>query len=164
MTVFYCAKCSARLTPDLQELPAVPDALTRERDRDRKTRLAPSTVPRGSYAVDPQPWGAPFEASRGERQGEAGNRALFMPAEMTDLVSAGPMNSVIVHPDDVLSLQLIATSGIHWGCCGPLGTGGRNLACTCGVRIATLAADCMGPHELHLHPFLVYAYAADTWA
>jgi hypothetical protein len=85
-----------------------------------------------------------------------------MPPDMAGMVPTGPRNSVIVHPDDVPSLQQIAASGMHWGCCGPLGTGGRNMACACGTLVATLAADCLGPHELHLDPIRVYAYKADS--
>lgn len=71
---------------------------------------------------------------------------------------------MIVHTDDVPSLRLTGASGIHHGCCGPLGTGGRNMACACGVLVATLAADCLGPRELHLDPIRVYAYDAEPTA
>lgn len=82
-----------------------------------------------------------------------------MPPGMSDFESAGPKNSAIVHPDDVPSLRLSSNLGIHQGCCGPLGTGGRNMTCACGTLVATLAADCLGPHELHLDPVRVYGYA-----
>ncbi|RKN60008.1 hypothetical protein D7231_33725 [Streptomyces klenkii] len=68
----------------------------------------------------------------------------------------------MVHPKDAPDLHLTGPLSIHQGCCGPLGTGGRNMACPCGALVATLAADCMGPHELHLDPLRVYAYPADT--
>lgn len=174
MTVFLCAKCGNTLTPDLRRLPAVPDVSTHDKDRDRKTGLAPSTVPPGHYAIDPEPWGAPFEPAgggdgggRGDGAGGGGgggggrvmdDRALLMPPGMDDMVSAGPRNTVIVHPDDTPDLRRTAVPADHHGCCGPLGTGGRNMACTCGTLIATLAADCMGPYELHLDPLRVYGY------
>ncbi|SES22775.1 hypothetical protein SAMN05421870_112180 [Streptomyces qinglanensis] len=161
MTVFYCAKCGAQLTPDLQKLPDVPDAPVCDRDRDRRTWLAPSTVPRGHYAIDPEPWGAPFVAPDPQHPKPSGNRALLMPSDLTDTVSAGPRNSVVVHPDDVSTVQSTGASSVHWGCCGPLGTGGRNMACACGTLLATLVADCIGPHELHLDPVRVYAYTPD---
>lgn len=166
MTVFYCSKCGAQLTRDLRKLPEVPDARVDWPDRDAKTRLAPSTVPRGYYAVDPEPWGAPFSrpSARDTRSGVRGNRALLMPSELDGMVSAGPRNSVIVHPTEVPSLRLTGALGVHRGCCGPLGTGGRNMACACGTLIATLAADCLGPHELHLDPVRVYAYVTEPTA
>lgn len=159
MTVFYCAKCSAELTPELKELQSVPDASVEDRDRHSKTRLAPSTVPRGSYAIDPEPWGAPFVVTDIQSVVTGGNRALPMPPDLTGTVSAGPRDSVIVHPEDVPGLRLTGCLGIHQGCCGPLGTGGRNMTCVCGALLATLAADCMGPHELHLDPLRVYAWS-----
>ncbi|MET9293703.1 hypothetical protein [Streptomyces sp. NPDC003077] len=157
MTVFFCAKCGAELTPDLVELPAVPEASDDDRDRDKKTFLAPSTVPRGHYAVDPEPWGAPFVPPTGEPRPHHPRR-LLMPPDMTDWISAGPRNTVVVHPDDVPDLRLRAQGHPHHGCCGPHGTGGRNMACGCGVLVATLVADCMGPYELHLDSVRVYAF------
>lgn len=73
----------------------------------------------------------------------------------------GTRNSVVVHPDDVRHLRVAAPSSAHWGCCGPRGTDGRNMACGCGTLVATLVADCMGPHELRLDPVRVYAYPTD---
>lgn len=45
------------------------------------------------------------------------------------------------------------------GCCGPTGDEGLNRACPCGAPVATLAADCFGPHELHLDPVRTYAFS-----
>ncbi|CAM5364171.1 hypothetical protein STENM223S_11533 [Streptomyces tendae] len=59
MTVFLCSKCGAAITPELAELASVPDVSYDERDRDKETRRAPSTVQRGHYAIDPEPWGPP---------------------------------------------------------------------------------------------------------
>ncbi|MEU2232391.1 hypothetical protein [Streptomyces vietnamensis] len=157
MMVFFCAKCGVALTPDLVELPAVPEISGRDRARDKETRLALSAVPRGHYAIDPEPWGAPFAPPTGEPRPHHPRR-LLMPPELTDWASAGPRNTVVVHPDDVQALRLLEQGGPHRGCCGPLGTGGRNLACGCGALVATLAADCMGPHELHLDSVRVYAF------
>ncbi|MFF9340784.1 hypothetical protein ACF1CG_13730 [Streptomyces sp. NPDC014773] len=59
MTVFLCSKCGAAITSELAELAAVPDFSVGERDRDKETRRAPSTIPQGRYAIDPEPWGPP---------------------------------------------------------------------------------------------------------
>ncbi|MFD7662886.1 hypothetical protein [Streptomyces sp. NPDC059788] len=165
MTVFLCAKCGSALTPDLRRLPAVPDVSAHDKDRDRRTGLAASTVPSGHYAVDPEPWGAPFEPAGPGRGRVPDDRDLLMPPGMDGMVSAGPRNTVIVHPDDTAGLRETTGLGVHRGCCGPLGTGGSNMACgTCGTLVATLAADCMGPHELHLDPLRVYAYEEGVYA
>ncbi|MFE3598388.1 hypothetical protein [Streptomyces sp. NPDC059142] len=36
---------------------------------------------------------------------------------------------------------------------------GLNRACPCGAPVATLAADCFGPFELHLDPVRTYAFS-----
>ncbi|WP_432010506.1 hypothetical protein [Streptomyces cucumeris] len=126
MTVFYCCHCAYELTPDLVALPAVPEAPTDDRDRDRKTGLAPSTVPRGHYAVAP---------------GDGDAR--------------GP---VVMHPEDAPALRPLPGGENAAGCCGPTGREGPNRACPCGVRLATLAADCLGPYELRVDPVRSYAF------
>ncbi|MFH8345202.1 hypothetical protein [Streptomyces sp. NPDC018045] len=158
MTTFFCARCAGALTPDLRQLPAVPNVSAHDEDRDPNTGLAPSTVPPGHYAIDPEPWGAPFEPAGPGRGPGWDDRSLLMPPGMDGMISAGPRDTVIVHPDDLPGLRQAAGLGIHHGCCGPLGTGGPNMACACGRLVATLTADCMGPHELHLDPRRVYAY------
>ncbi|MFC8453219.1 hypothetical protein [Kitasatospora sp. NPDC057223] len=161
MTLFYCSKCGAVLTPELTALAAVPDPLALplgSRGRGGEPRRAPSTVPAGHYAVDPEPWGAPFVPRRaGERPGPARPRGLPVPG---DVVSTGTRNTVVVHPDDVPGLRPPPGGRGDHGCCGPTGADGLNLACSCGVRLATLAADCLGPYELHLDPVRVYAFDA----
>ncbi|WP_063753177.1 hypothetical protein [Streptomyces resistomycificus] len=159
MTVFYCAKCGTALTGDLPALPSVPDIDDPDAGRDEKTGQARSTVPRGHYAIDPDPWGAPFVPAPAPRQpARASGRELLRSASgATD--SAGPRNSAVLHPDDVMPRLTPFTCGDNWtGCCGPTGAHGPNLACTCGSRLATWAADCLGPNELHLDPVRVYAW------
>jgi hypothetical protein len=73
-------------------------------------------------------------------------------------VSAGPRNTIIVHPDDVPDLVPFVDGDNQAGCCGPTGANGPNLACRCGSRLGTWAADCMGPNELHLDPLRVAAW------
>lgn len=58
MVVFGCVSCGAALTPGLVELSRVPAALSDPCARDPGTSLAPSTVPRGYYVVDPDPAGS----------------------------------------------------------------------------------------------------------
>ncbi|MFF2165470.1 hypothetical protein ACFVWP_32900 [Streptomyces sp. NPDC058175] len=162
MTVFYCAKCGTALTGDLVVLPVVPDVDDPDRGRDKKTGRACSTVPLGRYAIDPDPWGAPFVAAESRRR--AGRRARssgreLMRAGTGATVSAGWRDSFVVHPDDVLPHLDPFTLGDNWlGCCGPTGAHGPNLACFCGSRLATWAADCMGPNELHLDRVRVYVW------
>ncbi|MFC9063363.1 hypothetical protein ACFTXB_35935 [Streptomyces sp. NPDC057074] len=160
MTVFYCAKCGTALTGDLLALPAVPQVDDPDDGRDAKTGRARSTVPDGHYAVDPEPWGAPFVvADESRRLDRSAGRELLRVASTGVTVSAGWRDSFVVHPDDVLPRLEPFELGDNWqGCCGPTGAHGPNLACCCGSRLATWAADCMGPNELHLDPVRVYAW------
>ncbi|MFF3505487.1 hypothetical protein [Streptomyces sp. NPDC003247] len=159
MTVFYCAKCGTALTGDLVALPTVPYVGNPDDGRDKKTGRARSTVPRGHYAIDPDPWGAPFVPAAAPRQHASGSgRELLRPDPWTT-VSAGQRDSVAIHPDDVLPRLAPFTCGDNWtGCCGPTGAHGPNLACACGSRLAAWAADCLGPNELHLDPVRIYAW------
>ncbi|MFF9207647.1 MULTISPECIES: hypothetical protein [unclassified Streptomyces] len=159
MTVFYCAKCRTDLTGDLVGLPAVPDVDDPDQGRDEKTGRARSTVPRGRYAIDPTPWGAPFVAAPASRRRTRSSGRELLRADTGATVSAGWRNSIVVHPDDVLPRLEPFTLGDNWlGCCGPTGAHGPNLACSCGSRLATWAGDCIGPNELHLDPVRVYAW------
>ncbi|MEU6242533.1 hypothetical protein [Streptomyces sp. NPDC047024] len=162
MTVFYCTKCGTALTGDLVALPTVPDVDDPDDGRDKKTGRARSTVPRGHYAIDPDPWGAPFAPAAAPRQHARTSGRELLRTETGATVSAGRRDSVVIHPDDVLPRLTPFTCGDNWtGCCGPTGAHGPNLACACGSRLATWAADCLGPNELHLDPVRVHAWHQD---
>jgi hypothetical protein len=159
VTVFYCAKCGTALTGDLVALPAIPDVDDPDDGRDKKTGRARSTVPRGHYAIDPAPWGAPFVPAAASRQHALSSGRELLRPDTWATVSAGQRDSVVIHPDDVLPRLAPFTCGDNWtGCCGSTGAHGPNLACACGSRLATWAADCLGPNELHLDPVRVYAW------
>lgn len=75
------------------------------------------------------------------------------------LISAGTRHTVLVHPDNATDLQPLPNWENSNGCCGPTGDEGLNRACPCGAPVATLAADCFGPYELHLDPVRTYAFS-----
>ena len=83
--------------------------------------------------------------------GAAQPRGCWYVVEGDLMISAGPRNNVVLHPDDAPTLASLPGGENCVGCCGPSGDQGLNRACPCGARVATLAADCYGPHELHLH-------------
>ncbi len=158
MTVFLCSKCSTAITSELVELPAIPDVSETEHDRDAKTRRAPSTIPRGRYAIDPEPWGFPYVLQDDQDNPKpAQPRGSMVCHEEGFVISAGAVNTVVVHPEDASSLQPLPHFENSSGCCGPAGNEGLNRACPCGAPVATLAADCYGPCELHLDPVRTYA-------
>ena len=160
MTVFLCSKCGTAITPDLAELAAVPDVLDSEHDRDRETRRAPSTVPRGSYVFDPEPWGPPYVVQDDQENPKPAHfRGPLVSGDEGFVISAGTRDTAVVHPDDAPGLHPLPNGENSSGCCGPAGNQGLNRACPCGGPVATLAADCFGPHELHLDPVRTYAFA-----
>lgn len=161
MTVFYCSKCGVALTPDLVALDAVPD-LPDESDRDRGTGLLSSTVPRGRWGVEPEPWGAPYVPHPDQENGRTQPRGPLTIVQNVLMASAGPRGDIVVHPEDVPSLQPLPGNENGNGCCGPAGNQGRNRMCACGSRLATLAADCMGAYELHVDPVRVYPFDASA--
>ncbi|SEO64311.1 hypothetical protein SAMN05216267_103410 [Actinacidiphila rubida] len=162
MTVFYCAKCGTELTEELVALPVVPDVDDADDGRDKETGRARSTVSRGHYAIDPGPWGAPFVAGAAPGRPARGTGRKLLRIGFGATISAGWRDSVVVHPDDVLPRLEPFILGDNWsGCCGPTAAHGPNLACLCGSRLATWAADCIGPHELHLDSLRVYAWHQD---
>jgi hypothetical protein len=156
VTVFLCAKCSTELTPDLAVLiaaPEVADSLHRKKGQYH----ASSTIPRGHYAVEPESWGAPFVQQQDqENPAPCQPRGPVLVDPDGYLISAGPRDTVIVHPDDAPLLRALPDYENSAGCCGPDGKHGPNRACPCGTAVATLAADCTGPYELHLDPVRTY--------
>lgn len=163
MTVFLCSKCGTAITPDLVELAAVPDVSGSLQDRDKKTRRATSTVQRGHYVIDPEPWGPPYVQQDDQEDPEpAQSRGPLVCNEEGFVISAGVTDTVLVNPEDAVALQPLPNWENSMGCCGPTGDEGLNRACACGAPVATLAADCFGPYELHLDPLRTYAFARQS--
>ncbi|MBG0817883.1 hypothetical protein [Planomonospora sp. ID82291] len=150
MTVFACASCGQVLSGDLRRLAGTPAHAGPDR----------STVPPGCYAIDPEPFGAPFATRAFPEERPARRRAGAAPRQAP--VSAGKRGTVVVHPHDAPSLRAHPDAARSSGCCGPCGSFGPNMTCGCGVALATLVADCHGPYELRLDPVRVYAFDAVT--
>ncbi|MEV6293601.1 hypothetical protein AB0M41_24870 [Streptomyces sp. NPDC051896] len=73
----------------------------------------PASMPRGTYAVDPLPHGAPFV----------------------------PVADDVLHPLGVVELDAHPDAMRGIGCCGPDGEHGVNRVCVCGAEVAIAAAD-----------------------
>ncbi|WP_232398986.1 hypothetical protein [Streptomyces albireticuli] len=101
MTVFLCSKCGTAITPELAELAAVPNFSDDERDRDKETRRAPSTVPRGRYVIDSEPWGPPYVVQDDQEDpNPAQSRGPLVCREEGFVISAGVQGTVLTHPED----------------------------------------------------------------
>lgn len=140
MTVFHCAACGIPVTAEVELLAELPE----ERYRDADDREEPGvTVPRGSYAIDPDPFGAPYVVPE---------QPLPPPAPANCRVPGGPQGTLVLHPDDGLDLRPHPEHRRSVGCCGSSGVDGRNLVCRCGGEIGTLVGDCWTAQELRLDP------------
>ncbi|MEU8989802.1 hypothetical protein AB0C98_25800 [Streptomyces sp. NPDC048558] len=155
MNVLLCATCGTRLTEpvrQLDEMPACPgwDGFA---DPD-EPRPGPASVPRGTYAVDPYPFGAPYvpyEGPAGEYDGVSPGGGWKSDAR-GPLVSAGSRGTYVLHPLDAVGLDPHADGARLIGCCGPDGTRGVNHVCACGAEVAIVATDCYIRYETRLVP------------
>ncbi|MDH6439809.1 hypothetical protein M2158_008350 [Streptomyces sp. SAI-144] len=156
MNVLSCVACGSRLTEPvrrLDEMPEYPgwDGLP---DPDGR-RHGPPSVPRGTYVVDPQPFGAPFEPIGPDEEEEYDGivpGGMWMSDERGFLVAAGPRGTYVLHPDDVVDLVPHPDLYRLIGCCGPDGRAGINHVCVCGAEVAIVAADCTSRYETRLVP------------
>ncbi|MFJ9523709.1 hypothetical protein ACIRPK_36495 [Kitasatospora sp. NPDC101801] len=148
MMIFHCVECGAALTSALTPLSAVPEPPPFEQPRPG-ARGPEATIPRGHYAIETDPWGAPYEPYPDDEDGPAQRRAGGKSDMRGSLRSAGPRGNIVLHPDDATGLTMLVDTSM--GCCGgPSGDQGLNRACRCGTPVATLAADCTTVYELHL--------------
>ncbi|MEV5383304.1 hypothetical protein [Streptomyces sp. NPDC052721] len=154
MNVLVCAACGRRLSPPLRLLPELPERPGYD-GRDG-ARRAPSTVPRGRYAVDPEPSGRPYVPHPDpEWMGAAypGGPVRLDPDGPGCLVSAGPRGTLVVHPADTTGLLTPHPDVRPTGCCSEPEGDGPDWACPgCGAGVASLLASCTGPYETHFLP------------
>ncbi|MEY9994541.1 hypothetical protein ABIE67_006573 [Streptomyces sp. V4I8] len=163
MNVLLCVTCGTRLTEPvgrLDEMPPYPgwDGLPGPDGR----RHGPASVPRGTYVVDPHPFGAPYvpyEGPEDEYDGVVPGGG-WKSDERGLLVSAGPRGTYVLHPLDALGLAPHSDVTRLIGCCGPDGTRGVNRVCACGAEVAIVAADCCSGYETRLVPGAVRVEAA----
>ncbi|MFI7431616.1 hypothetical protein ACIBPB_32025 [Micromonospora sp. NPDC049836] len=136
MTIFACVRCATVLTNDLDEVQfaALPDPVSPSDLQPGET--CPAWVPSGKFAVDVDPFGPPYVPSETERY----------------VVSAGPRNTVLIGPEDLLVRRLHADYGRRNGCCGLDGVDGPNLVCDCGAEVATESSDCWTAQVVRLQP------------
>ena len=162
MNALICAACGGRLTEPVRQLDEMPeypgwDGLPGPDGR----RHGPPSVPRGTYVVDPRPFGAPFvPADPAQEYDGVVPGGKWMSDERGALVSAGPRGTYVLHPDDVLGIAPHPDHRRLIGCCGPNGDYGVNHVCGCGAEVAIVAADCCSGYETRLVPDAVRVEAA----
>ncbi|MGJ5833799.1 hypothetical protein [Streptomyces ossamyceticus] len=154
--VLRCAACDRPLTGPLRLLPEVPACPPYDgRKNADGSRGAPSTMPLGTYAVDPLPCGAPYVPHPDPEWMDVahpGNAVQLDPDGPGCLMSAGPRGTLVVHPGDTRRYLSPDPAVRESGCC-EVGRGGPNELCGgCGAVVATLFAGCAGPYETHFLP------------
>ncbi|WP_406133158.1 hypothetical protein [Streptomyces zaomyceticus] len=121
-------------------------------------RGAPATMPRGRYAVEPHRRGGPLVVRTAEEQAAYDGMYPDGPWRSDErgwLLAGGPRNQYVLHPEDVLPLDLHPELERSHGCCGPGGDDGANRVCACGAEVATAYAGCVTPYETLFPPAAV---------
>jgi hypothetical protein len=113
--------------------------------------VASSTVARGHYALDPDPFGAPFVPNEDPHAPVSAMAGVTVFRGGAFLKSAGPRGTPVIHPQDAVGLHYHSDAVRLTGCCEPSGMYGRNLVCGCGRPVATLVADCLRNRSPHRH-------------
>ncbi|MFD4668906.1 hypothetical protein ACFWNN_04175 [Lentzea sp. NPDC058450] len=131
MTAFACKACGTVVTADLTEVAFPADAPGDEPPVPR--------LDRGTFALDPDPFGPPSEPS---------------PDNPQIHVWAGPRETVLIHPEDARNLRRHRDRSRLNGCCDLDGLDGPNLVCgNCGAELATERSDCWVTwHDVRLQP------------
>lgn len=145
--MFVCVECGNPLTDDVVALPEMPQRQHRN-DRDHQ---APATVPRGRYAIDPEPFGAPFVPSSEDAPCYRGGTLYMYDDDNPDvcLKSDGPRDTYVLHPQDADLVSIC-----HRGSCHGMSNfpEGWNKACPCGAVVGDEISECYTHYELHLDP------------
>ncbi|MEU9878794.1 hypothetical protein [Streptomyces phaeochromogenes] len=155
MNVLFCAAWGRRLTEPVRQLDEMPEYPGWDGKPDAEGRRhGPASVPRGTYVVDPQPFGAPFEPYEGDEDAYDGivPGGMWMSDERGSLVSAGPRGTYVLHPLDVVELDFHPDMSRLGGCCGASPYEGVNRVCSCGAEVAVVASDCSSGYETRLVP------------
>ncbi|WP_345702083.1 hypothetical protein [Kitasatospora terrestris] len=142
--MFGCGECGARLTAAVSEV-ALPAHAALRGGHD----LLPPLLEPGSYAVDPRPYGPPWQQWEDLGAERAAERGLFAPLWG---ISDGPTGTVVLAPGDVGGVVLVP----QWcgeGCLGVGGADRPNLACAeCGLPVGSRIDDCGQWQAVRLDP------------
>ncbi|MFF0788737.1 hypothetical protein [Streptomyces spiralis] len=154
MDVLLCAACGRPLTRPVRLLPGLPDSPAWDGlPGPDGLRRAPARMPRGTYAADPLPYGAPFVPAPDDEEYDGvvpgGKRTSD---ERGLLVSAGPRGTWVLHPLDAAELDAHPDRHRHIGCCGPCGEYRADRLCPCGAEVAITAGDRTTDHEVRFVP------------
>ncbi|MCB5163923.1 hypothetical protein LG634_03610 [Streptomyces bambusae] len=165
MFVFVCTGCGAELTAPLDrvELPV------HARQKYGNGLQLPVLMAPGTFAVEPEGWGAPWRGWHEVGPDEAAERGVFAPVPR---LSDAPPGAVVIAPGEAHGTVLVPENRGSGYCCGLDGAGGPNMACAaCGVPVATRIDDCSLWQAVWLEPTAVRGLPVEgaeaaplTWA
>ncbi|MFJ8747501.1 hypothetical protein ACIRL2_50265 [Embleya sp. NPDC127516] len=154
MFVFVCAGCGSELTIPLSpvELPA------HAHQKYGNAIQLPVLMESGTFAVEPEPWGAPWRRWEDIDPDEAAARGIHAPLHA---LSDGAPGTVIIAPGDTRGTVLVPhAAGGH--CCGLDWGDGPNMACeACGLPVASRIDDCSLWQAVWLAPDAVHRLPVD---
>ncbi|MEH0827443.1 MULTISPECIES: hypothetical protein [unclassified Micromonospora] len=154
MMLFACAGCGARLTVPVSQV-----ALPVHAGQQYGHGLLGVLMEPGTYAVDPDPSGPPWQPWTEVGADEAEARGVYAPVHA---LSSGPRGAVVVAPGDVRGTVFIPERS-GGCCCGLDGRDGPNLACArCGLPVATRIDDCSLWQAVWLDPRAVHRVTGDV--
>lgn len=137
-----CAGCGAELTAPVSRV-----ALPVHTRYGAREKLHPPLMEAATYAVDPEPSGAPWRLPDGA-EAAAGGPAHPVPFAARD--------RIVIAPGDSRGMALIPEKYAGY-CCGVDGREGPNLACEgCGRAVATRIDDCGSWQAVWLEPDAVH--------
>ncbi|WP_234435543.1 hypothetical protein [Streptomyces sp. NRRL F-2747] len=156
--MFVCAGCGAELTAPVSRV-----ALPVHTRYGAREKLHPPLMEAATYAVDPEPSGAPWRLPDGAGETAAAGGPVHP-------VPFAARDRIVIAPGDSRGLALIPEKCAGY-CCGVDGREGPNLACEgCGRAVATRIDDCgswqavwLEPDAVHRLPSGLPAAAPPDW-
>jgi hypothetical protein len=154
MVVFRCVRCETVLTIAVDQV-ALPDHGTTPPMHG--VGVCPPRMGQGLYAIDPAPFGPPYEPL-------AEAESILLHGYPGCHRAAGPRGTYVLAPGDVQNTRFIIDN-CETGCWGLNEGAGPNLGClSCGAEVGTRIDDCMCWQEVRLAPAAVYADEVDAHA
>ena len=154
MTVFACAGCGAVLSAPVRRV-ALP---VHARQKWGNGVRMPVLMAEGTYAVEPEPSGPPWEQWDELSTQAASLRGIFAPVYS---VSFGKPGAIVIAPGDTRGTVFIPER-LSGYCCGLDGGDGPNLACIrCGRPVASRIDDCSLWQAVWFAPDAVRTQPAD---
>ncbi|MFI8385763.1 hypothetical protein [Streptomyces sp. NPDC085540] len=154
MFVFVCAGCGAELT-----IPLSPVALPVHAHQKYGNGIQlPVLMESGTFAVEPEPWGPPWQRWEEIDPDEAAARGIYAP--LYALSDSAP-GTVVIAPGDARGTVLIPHEAGGY-CCGLDWGDGPNMACeACGLPVASRIDDCSLWQAVWLAPDAVHRLPVD---